>query len=92
MEKWFLEPQLLLLLDNGDVHTDISPENAVVQGQRSSKCVDYLVEASAAEVGAITATLAAIKATQVKGAWLHGDGEERQRNLCMRFILNFQCL
>lgn len=39
----------------------------MVQGQRrSSKCVDYLVEASAAEVGAITATLAAIKARQVK--------------------------
>ncbi|KAF7070218.1 hypothetical protein CFC21_075760 [Triticum aestivum] len=51
---------------NGDVYTDISPENAVIQGQRrSSKGVDYLVEASAAEAEAISATLAAVKARQV---------------------------
>ncbi|KAF7060750.1 hypothetical protein CFC21_067515 [Triticum aestivum] len=53
---------------NGDIYTDISPENAVPQGQRrSSKGVDYLVEASAAEAEAISATLAAVKARQVNG-------------------------
>ncbi|VAI36239.1 unnamed protein product [Triticum turgidum subsp. durum] len=53
---------------NGDMYTDISPENAVPQGQRrSSKGVDYLVEASAAEAEAISATLAAVKARQVNG-------------------------
>ncbi|KAL6893562.1 hypothetical protein ACP4OV_007660 [Aristida adscensionis] len=53
---------------NGDMHTDISPENAVLQGQRRlSKGVDYLVEASAAEAEAISATLAAVKARQVNG-------------------------
>ncbi|VAI21449.1 unnamed protein product [Triticum turgidum subsp. durum] len=50
------------------MYTDISPENAVPQGQRrSSKGVDYLVEASAAEAEAISATLAAVKARQVNG-------------------------
>uniref|UniRef100_A0A8R7US48 Uncharacterized protein n=1 Tax=Triticum urartu TaxID=4572 RepID=A0A8R7US48_TRIUA len=69
MHMWFLEVGTPVFSPvNGYVHTDISPENAVVQGQRrSSKSVDYLVEASAAEVGAITAALAAIKARQVKG-------------------------
>ncbi|KAF7074489.1 hypothetical protein CFC21_079349 [Triticum aestivum] len=53
---------------NGDMYTDISPENAVPQGhRRSSKGVDYLVEASAAEAEAISATLAAVKARQVNG-------------------------
>ncbi|XP_035814855.1 serine/threonine-protein phosphatase BSL2 homolog isoform X4 [Zea mays] len=53
---------------NGDIYTDISPENAVMQGQRRlSKGVDYLVEASAAEAEAISATLAAVKARQVNG-------------------------
>uniref|UniRef100_A0A804M0N6 Serine/threonine-protein phosphatase n=1 Tax=Zea mays TaxID=4577 RepID=A0A804M0N6_MAIZE len=53
---------------NGDMYTDISPENAVLQGQRRlSKGVDYLVEASAAEAEAISATLAAVKARQVNG-------------------------
>uniref|UniRef100_A0A453JKT5 protein-serine/threonine phosphatase n=1 Tax=Aegilops tauschii subsp. strangulata TaxID=200361 RepID=A0A453JKT5_AEGTS len=57
---------------NGDVYTDISPENAVIQGQRrSSKGVDYLVEASAAEAEAISATLAAVKARQVNGEMEH---------------------
>jgi hypothetical protein len=35
--------------------------------RRSSKGVDYLVEASAAEAEAISATLAAVKARQVNG-------------------------
>ncbi|TKV92297.1 hypothetical protein SEVIR_9G154900v4 [Setaria viridis] len=53
---------------NGDMYTDISPENAVLQGQRRlNKGVDYLVEASAAEAEAISATLAAVKARQVNG-------------------------
>ncbi|KAJ4781560.1 Serine/threonine-protein phosphatase [Rhynchospora pubera] len=50
---------------NGDMYTDISPENAVLQGQRRlTKGVEYLVEASAAEAEAISATLAAVKARQ----------------------------
>ncbi|TYH56343.1 hypothetical protein ES332_D08G011700v1 [Gossypium tomentosum] len=53
---------------NGDMHTDISTENAMVQGSRKmSKGVEYLVEASAAEAEAISATLAAAKARQVNG-------------------------
>ncbi|XP_022861750.1 serine/threonine-protein phosphatase BSL3-like [Olea europaea var. sylvestris] len=53
---------------NGDVHADISTENAMLQGSRRlSKGVDYLVEAAAAEAEAITATLAAAKARQVNG-------------------------
>uniref|UniRef100_A0ACD6A391 Uncharacterized protein n=1 Tax=Avena sativa TaxID=4498 RepID=A0ACD6A391_AVESA len=55
---------------NGDMYTDISPENAVMPGhshRRSNKGVDYLVEASAAEAEAISATLAAVKARQVNG-------------------------
>ncbi|KAK6926500.1 hypothetical protein RJ641_008219 [Dillenia turbinata] len=53
---------------NGDMYTDISTENAVLQGSRRlSKGVDYLVEASAAEAEAISATLAAAKARQVNG-------------------------
>ncbi|XP_074566466.1 serine/threonine-protein phosphatase BSL2 homolog [Curcuma longa] len=51
---------------NGDMYTDISTENAMLQ-RRPSKGVDYLVEASAAEAEAISATLAAVKARQVNG-------------------------
>ncbi|XP_042041622.1 serine/threonine-protein phosphatase BSL3-like isoform X3 [Salvia splendens] len=48
---------------NGDIYTDISTENAMLQGsRRSSKGVEYLVEAAAAEAEAITAALAAAKA------------------------------
>ncbi|WOK91732.1 serine/threonine-protein phosphatase [Canna indica] len=53
---------------NGDMYTDISSENAMMQGpRRLSKGVEYLVEASAAEAEAISATLAAAKARQVNG-------------------------
>ncbi|WZZ11455.1 hypothetical protein YC2023_097376 [Brassica napus] len=62
---------------NGDLHNDISPENAINPGisdeypkqlcRRTSKGVEYLVEASAAEAEAISATLAAAKARQVNG-------------------------
>ncbi|KAL6205208.1 hypothetical protein ACLB2K_022470 [Fragaria x ananassa] len=53
---------------NGDMYTDISTENAFLQGSRRlSKGVEYLVEASAAEAEAISATLAAAKARQVNG-------------------------
>ncbi|XP_062015798.1 serine/threonine-protein phosphatase BSL3 [Rosa rugosa] len=53
---------------NGDMYTDISTENALLQGSRRlSKGVEYLVEASAAEAEAISATLAAAKARQVNG-------------------------
>ncbi|KAM5584935.1 hypothetical protein ABKV19_004353 [Rosa sericea] len=52
---------------NGDMYTDISTENALLQGSRLSKGVEYLVEASAAEAEAISATLAAAKARQVNG-------------------------
>ncbi|KAL6976477.1 Serine/threonine-protein phosphatase bsl3 [Sarracenia purpurea var. burkii] len=53
---------------NGDIYTDISTENAMLQGSRRlSKGVEYLVEASAAEAEAISATLAAAKARQVNG-------------------------
>ena len=53
---------------NGDMYTDISTENAMLQGsQRLSKGVEYLVEASVAEAEAINATLAAAKARQVNG-------------------------
>ncbi|EEF48677.1 bsu-protein phosphatase, putative [Ricinus communis] len=53
---------------NGDMYTDISTENAVLPGpRRMSKGVEYLVEASAAEAEAISATLAAAKARQVNG-------------------------
>ncbi|KAL2540975.1 Serine/threonine-protein phosphatase BSL3 [Abeliophyllum distichum] len=53
---------------NGDMYTDISTENAMLQGsRRQSKGVEYLVEAAAAEAEAITATLAAAKARQVNG-------------------------
>ncbi|XP_022985642.1 serine/threonine-protein phosphatase BSL3-like [Cucurbita maxima] len=52
---------------NGDMHTDISAENAMLQGQRRIKGVEYLVEASAAEAEAISATFAAAKARQVNG-------------------------
>ncbi|CAL9000366.1 unnamed protein product [Prunus brigantina] len=53
---------------NGDMYTDISTENALLQGsRRMSKGVEYLVEASAAEAEAISATLAAAKARQVNG-------------------------
>ncbi|XP_075099629.1 serine/threonine-protein phosphatase BSL3 isoform X2 [Nicotiana tabacum] len=50
---------------NGDMYSDISTENATLQGSRRLiKGVEYLVEASAAEAEAITATLAAAKARQ----------------------------
>ncbi|KAG5531180.1 hypothetical protein RHGRI_025966 [Rhododendron griersonianum] len=53
---------------NGDMYTDISTENAMLQGSRRlSKSVEYLVEASAAEAEAICATLAAAKARKVNG-------------------------
>ncbi|KAL9238663.1 hypothetical protein vseg_013057 [Gypsophila vaccaria] len=53
---------------NGDMYTDISHENAMLPGTRKlSKGVEYLVEASAAEAEAISATLAAAKARQVNG-------------------------
>ncbi|MQL99092.1 hypothetical protein Taro_031811 [Colocasia esculenta] len=53
---------------NGDMYTDISTENAMLQGpRRLSKGVEYLVEASAAEAEAISATLAAAKARQLNG-------------------------
>ncbi|XP_039130334.1 serine/threonine-protein phosphatase BSL3-like isoform X2 [Dioscorea cayenensis subsp. rotundata] len=52
---------------NGDMYTDISTENAMLQGPRLNKGVEYLVEASAAEAEAISATLAAAKARQVNG-------------------------
>ncbi|XP_072951204.1 serine/threonine-protein phosphatase BSL2 homolog isoform X1 [Typha angustifolia] len=65
---------------NGDMYTDISPENAMLQGpRRLSKGVEYLVEASAAEAEAISAALAAAKARQI-----NGDAEqspERDRGL-----------
>ncbi|KAJ0020705.1 hypothetical protein Pint_31651 [Pistacia integerrima] len=53
---------------NGDMYTDISTENAMLQGSRRiSKGVESLVQASAAEAEAISATLAAVKARQVNG-------------------------
>ncbi|XP_042475809.1 serine/threonine-protein phosphatase BSL3-like isoform X2 [Macadamia integrifolia] len=53
---------------NGDMYTDISTENAMLQGSRRlTKGVEYLVEASAAEAEAISAALAAAKARQVNG-------------------------
>ncbi|XP_043811714.1 serine/threonine-protein phosphatase BSL3 isoform X1 [Manihot esculenta] len=58
---------------NGDMYTDISTENAMLPGhskslyRRTNRGVEYLVEASAAEAEAITATLAAAKARQVNG-------------------------
>lgn len=53
---------------NGDMYTDISTENALLQGtRRLSKGVEYLVEAAAAEAEAISATLAAAKARQTNG-------------------------
>ncbi|XP_044505456.1 serine/threonine-protein phosphatase BSL3-like [Mangifera indica] len=53
---------------NGDMYTDISTENALLQGSRRlSKGVESLVQASAAEAEAISATLAAVKARQVNG-------------------------
>ncbi|XP_072951192.1 serine/threonine-protein phosphatase BSL3 isoform X1 [Typha angustifolia] len=53
---------------NGDMYADISTENAMLQGSRRlSKGIEYLVEASAAEAEAISATLAAAKARQSNG-------------------------
>lgn len=53
---------------NGDMYTDISTENAMLQGpRRLSKGVEYLVENSAAEAEAISAALAAAKARQING-------------------------
>ncbi|XP_062202119.1 serine/threonine-protein phosphatase BSL2 homolog isoform X2 [Phragmites australis] len=62
---------------NGDMYTDISPENAIIQGQRLSKGVDYLVEAAAAEAEAISATLAAVKARQLNGEVEHSPDREQ---------------
>ena len=45
--------------------------------RRSSKGVDYLVEASAAEAEAISATLAAVKARQVNGEMEHSPDREQ---------------
>ncbi|XP_051113268.1 serine/threonine-protein phosphatase BSL3-like [Andrographis paniculata] len=52
---------------NGDMYTDISTENAKEGTRTLTKGVEYLVEASAAEAEAISATLAAAKARQVNG-------------------------
>ncbi|KAK3443736.1 serine/threonine-protein phosphatase BSL3 [Eucalyptus grandis] len=53
---------------NGDMYTDISTENAMLQGsRRMAKSVEDLVKASAAEAEAISATLAAAKARQSNG-------------------------
>ncbi|KAL5999222.1 Serine/threonine-protein phosphatase bsl3 [Asimina triloba] len=53
---------------NGDMYTDISTENAMMQGQRRHiKGVEYLVEAATAEAEAISATFAAAKARQING-------------------------
>ncbi|KAG7023796.1 Serine/threonine-protein phosphatase BSL2 [Cucurbita argyrosperma subsp. argyrosperma] len=52
---------------SGDMYTDISTENAMLQApRRLNKGVEYLVEASAAEAEAISATLAAAKARRVQ--------------------------
>ncbi|KAF7805758.1 serine/threonine-protein phosphatase BSL3 [Senna tora] len=65
---------------NGDMYTDISTENAMLQGsRRTSKGVEYLVEASAAEAEAISATLAAAKARQVNGEVGEVDLPDRDR-------------
>ncbi|PRQ19691.1 putative protein-serine/threonine phosphatase [Rosa chinensis] len=62
---------------NGDIYADISTENVLLQGSRRlSKGVEYLVEASAAEAEAISATLAAAKARQV----LNGEVELPDRD------------
>ncbi|GFQ02582.1 serine/threonine-protein phosphatase bsl3 [Phtheirospermum japonicum] len=53
--------------ENGDIYTDISTENVTHHSRSLSKGVEYLVEASAAEAEAISATLAAAKARQVNG-------------------------
>ncbi|KAG0466155.1 hypothetical protein HPP92_017735, partial [Vanilla planifolia] len=57
---------------NGDLYSDISTENAMLQGpRRLSKGVEYLVENSAAEAEAISAALAAAKARQISGEAEH---------------------
>ncbi|KAG0466118.1 hypothetical protein HPP92_017698 [Vanilla planifolia] len=57
---------------NGDLYSDISTENAMLQGpRRLSKGVEYLVENSAAEAEAISAALAAAKARQINGEAEH---------------------
>ncbi|XP_057457550.1 serine/threonine-protein phosphatase BSL3-like [Lotus japonicus] len=64
---------------NGDIYTDISTENAMLQGPRqTAKGVEYLVEASAAEAEAISAALAAAKARQENG--LNGEVELPDRD------------
>ncbi|XP_019436169.1 PREDICTED: serine/threonine-protein phosphatase BSL3-like isoform X2 [Lupinus angustifolius] len=61
-------PEAAAAADGADIHTDISTENAMLQGsRRTSKGVEYLVEASAAEAEAISRTLAAAKARQENG-------------------------
>lgn len=53
---------------NGDMFRDISTENAIISAHRRlGKGVESLVEASAAEAEAISATLAAVKARQSNG-------------------------
>ncbi|XP_047307706.1 serine/threonine-protein phosphatase BSL3-like [Impatiens glandulifera] len=49
------------------INSDNSLENTTRHSRKSSKGVEYLVEASAAEAEAISATLAAAKARQVNG-------------------------
>lgn len=53
---------------NGDMFRDISTENAIISAHRRlGRGVESLVEASAAEAEAISATLAAVKARQSNG-------------------------
>ncbi|XP_047330719.1 serine/threonine-protein phosphatase BSL3 [Impatiens glandulifera] len=61
---------------NGDMYSDINTENATLHTRKSSKGVEYLVEASAAEAEAISATLAAAKARQVNGG---AENHDRDR-------------
>ncbi|XP_042451466.1 serine/threonine-protein phosphatase BSL3-like isoform X2 [Zingiber officinale] len=55
---------------NGDMCTNMSPDNTMLQGPRLNKGVEYLVEASAAEAEAISAALAAAKARRINGEHL----------------------
>ncbi|KAG6517035.1 hypothetical protein ZIOFF_020412 [Zingiber officinale] len=55
---------------NGDMCTNVSPDNTMLQGPRLNKGVEYLVEASAAEAEAISAALAAAKARRINGEHL----------------------
>ncbi|XP_074557163.1 serine/threonine-protein phosphatase BSL3-like isoform X2 [Curcuma longa] len=55
---------------NGDMYTNMSTDNTMLQGPRLNKGVEYLVEASAAEAEAISAALAAAKARRINGEQL----------------------